>query len=340
MINKLRDAGHTGLVMQITGEPGTGKTRMALGTGAEYSEMVLINADVKRALVNAILKSGATFGYYRDAIAGTSGMKEIALHKWYLDRISEIEKLPAKSRRVIIIDPWEKFEITLKPMVEQNPRQFRDFWSSMGKFKGPQEWNTSHDYSAALISRLVGLCEILILTSHLKNAYRGGVQVPGKMRPDNKMPVNQKTDIRIWTRMNVSPVPIGLLMKRGLMRIVEGKRMPVNVLPRKLTPKDGEEGLWNVIERYWDEPIGIREPSRDETPNEFELSILEGTLTAEQQYAWEMAVQGQKHDDILAEGERVAEAKAIYEETGSFAEVKKRLGLENVADAMKMVKGE
>ncbi|MBU0847724.1 hypothetical protein KKH23_11100, partial [Patescibacteria group bacterium] len=266
MINKLRDAGHTGLVVQITGEPGTGKTRMALGTGAEYSEMSVLNADVKKALVNAIIKSGAQFGYYKDVIAETKGMKEIAFHKWYLEQFAAIETLPPESRRVIILDPWEKFEATLQPMVEENPKQFRDFWSTMGKFKGPQQWNASHDYSAALISRLAGLCEILILTSHLRNAYKGGVPVPGKSDPNNKIAVTQKADLRIWTRMNVSPVPVGLLMKRGLMKIVPDKRMPVNVLPRKLTPGPKDECLWEVIARYWDDPVGIRPPNADERP--------------------------------------------------------------------------
>ena len=40
-----------------------------------------------------------------------------------------------------------------------------------------------------------------------------------------------------------------------------------------------------MINKYWKKPIGNRAPKSEETPNEFELSILDGTLTEDQKVA-------------------------------------------------------
>jgi hypothetical protein len=53
-------------------------------------------------------------------------------------------------------------------------------------------------------------------------------------------------------------------------------------VPRKITPAEEDESLWDTIWRYWDEPFGRRVPEPHETPNAFELSILDGTLTVDQ----------------------------------------------------------
>ena len=343
MLNLLKSAGHVGMIVQLTGEPGTGKTWMALATGAQYSETVLINADVKRALVEQILAQGNRFGLYRDAVAEIKDFKEVKTYEWFARQFDEIEKLPPENRRVIIIDRWEVFEITLKPYVETYPGQFRDFWSSMGTFKGPQQWQASHDLSGAIVSRLSNLCEILILTSHLRNAYRAGVAVPGKLRPDNKIAITQKADLRLWLRPNAIAIPLGLAMKRGLAKVESrnGKPKLVNVLPRKLTPFPEKEDadLWDVIKRYWMNPVGNRKPEAFEEPNDFEISILEGILTIDQEYAWKHALAKSQEEEMLLEGEnrsRVAELKA---EGKSYPEIAKAMGL-SLPEVVNLLTGE
>jgi hypothetical protein len=56
--------------------------------------------------------------------------------------------------------------------------------------------------------------------------------------------------------------------------------VPINVLPRKVNPC-----TWKRILEYWENPIGDREPEPSEIPNEFEFSILDGVLTADQKDA-------------------------------------------------------
>ena len=63
---------------------------------------------------------------------------------------------------------------------------------------------------------------------------------------------------------------------------VDGKIRTINVLPRKLVPNEMEPSLWDTIWRYWADPMGDREPTEDELPTEYELSILDSTLTSDQ----------------------------------------------------------
>ncbi len=79
----------------------------------------------------------------------------------------------------------------------------------------------------------------------------------------------------------MGPAPIGLLFKRlSKVEANENGIVPVNVLPRKVNPC-----TWGRILDYWNDPIGDREPSAEETPNDFELSILDGVLTEDQKDA-------------------------------------------------------
>ena len=57
----------------------------------------------------------------------------------------------------------------------------------------------------------------------------------------------------------------------------------MSVLPRKITPRADDESLWDTIAYYFENPVGLRELRSDEIPNEYELSILNETLTKDQQ---------------------------------------------------------
>ena len=59
---------------------------------------------------------------------------------------------------------------------------------------------------------------------------------------------------------------------------------PVNVLPRKVSPC-----TWEKIVEYLNNPVGDRPPNREEMLNPFELSILDGELTADQKDALRIA---------------------------------------------------
>jgi hypothetical protein len=71
-----------------------------------------------------------------------------------------------------------------------------------------------------------------------------------------------------------------VLKRLSKVTVTESGITPINVLPRKVNPC-----TWKRILEYWEDPIGDRTPSDNEVPNDFEFSILDGVLTADQKDA-------------------------------------------------------
>jgi len=344
MINLLREAGLRHAIVHITGESDVGKTTMALECGALPEEIVFIDSDIKGATkVSQLASTGMQFGMYRDALNDTRGMLEIERYQYYIGVIEEIRQLDESKRRAIIFDTWEPFEKTLQPVVSKDPKKFREFYSPMGTIRGSEIWLASFDYEAEIVGELSALCDLLILVTHVKNYNVGGKRIEGKVVADCKRPVVQKSLVRIWLKHNPkSSVPIGLVMKRlGKTGYVEDKGIrTVNVLPRKITPREGDESLWDTIKYYWEHPIGNRKPEAWETPDEFELSILEGTLTEDQKLTFRLMLQGEKEADEFNEAhdaELGAKALVIYEEQGNYRAVADELGI-TIPEAARLVR--
>ena len=280
----------TGLI-HVTGEPGTGKTTFALECGPTPDRIAFIDHDIKgRSTVNQLLADGAQFGMYRDLNRETRGMKEHQLHAHCLGVIESI--LPAQYD-ALVWDTWTPFEATFKPVVSKNPKKFRDEFDPMASIKGAEEWLASFDYEARIIGELLERVPLVILTTHLKNYNIGKQRVEGKFIPDCKRPIVEKSLFRIWLRQNPTgrAVPVGLILKRFDRKIVtEAGLRTVNILPRKVIPQAEDQSLWDTIRWYWTNPFGDRAPNPEETPNEFELSILDGTLTEDQRDAFRLAL--------------------------------------------------
>lgn len=343
-LDTLQSAGFAHAMIQVTGESDTGKTKFALQTGAHPSQTCFLDADVKgRVTVQQIISAGLQFGYYRDVVEETKEMRELEYHQYCLDRIADMEKLLEKRRRVIVWDTWEPFEKTFQPVVASDPKRFRQFYSPNGAIKGAEQWLSSFDYEAEIITRIVAMCQLFIAVNHVKPYSIQGKRIEGKVVADCKKPVVQKALMRIWTRHNPdSAVPIGLVMKRmGKDAWVEGVGIrTVNVLPRKLTPQPQDQSLWDVIRRYWENPIGNRKPEPHETPNAFELSILDGTLTEDQRLILRAAITAEAEvvaDEMAAESESQTRAQAMKDDGKGYAEIAKELGVP-VPAVMKLLK--
>jgi len=268
----------TGLV-HITGEPDTGKTTFALSTGFAPSEIAFFDDDLKtQSIADQLKAAGTPFGHYVNLTKKSLSMREIEFHDLVM---SELDKLEGKSFKVLIFDTWTRFENTFHPVVQKDPMRFKQFYSPRGDIKGAEIWKASFDYEAIVIDRLLQIAPLVILSTHLKDHNIGAVKT-GAQVPDCKKPVVEKSRIRLWLRHNPNgPAPIGLVLKR-LSKVEVGPQgiVPINVLPRKINPC-----TWPRILEYWDKPIGDNEPSADEVPNAFELSILDGVLTADQKDA-------------------------------------------------------
>jgi len=275
-------------LIHVTGEIDSGKTTFALECGALPEKIAFIDDDSKgRSSVNQLSEKGYKFAIYHDLIAETKGMKELQFHEHCMKIVEEIINYSGEIEAVIW-DTWSRFEASFHPVVKKNPSRFKDFYSNKGDIKGGEEWIEAQRYSTEVFNRLLTKVKLVILVTHLKPYRIGGKEIPGKFISRCQKPVEEKSSLRLWLRQNPTgrPVPIGLVLKRlNEKRITDRGIRTVNILPRRLVPNEDEHSLWDVILRYWNEPFGDRIPFPEETPNEYELSILEGTLTQDQKIA-------------------------------------------------------
>ena len=292
----------TGVIL-VTGEHGTGKTRFSLEAG-DLTRTCLVDDDLKgRGTVNGIKRDLQEFdkqiGEYIDFIELCQGKKRIDVHQIGLEIIDSI---PAGKYDVLVWDTWTRFAETCATYVQNNNHLFRDKWAAMGKIKAGEEFKEARNYEANLIARLQKKVPLVILTSHLKNQYLNNAPT-GKEIPAVSKTVERVCNLRLWLRHNpASSTPIGLVLKNIEKNVLLNNRLrTVQVLPTKITPLNTadcfESSLWDSIERYLAEPLGKRKANTDETPNEFENSIVQGTLTADQRLSWQFALKQKLQDE-------------------------------------------
>jgi|SRR3990172_572247 len=299
----------TGLI-NVTGEPDTGKTTFALTSGAAPERTAFIDDDVKgKSIVEEIRASGRQFGFYRNLVQEGEGMRELVFHNHCLSIIDSID--PGKYD-VIVWDTWTRFENTFKPVVESAPSRFRQFYSAMGQIKGAEQWIASFDYEAAMLAKLVNLAPLVIVTSHLKKD-----QTRVRDIAESKKPLIQKSRMRVWLRHSPdTPQPIGLMLKRLSKMDLAGDEMtPINVTHRKV-----KQLTWKRLIELWNNPVGNSKPNEDEQLNEYELSILDGVLTRDQKEALKLAViEAEKEREFEKEmASTIEENKAIPENIGQL----------------------
>lgn len=315
-------------IVQITGGHDTGKTTFGLECGADPKRILFVDDDLKgRPTVEQIRKEYG-FGRYVDFVEEAKGKSLLEIHKAGLAIIDSIEP---DQFDVVVWDTWSRFGGTFKSFVTAYPSEFRapKEWPGLAQIKGATQWKESQIYEARIIHKLEKLCGCVILVTHLKDHYGQGSVKTGKRIPDSSRTLNRIPRLRLFLihSINGSPVPSALVLKRlDKKRYVKGVGIrTTQVLPRKIIPQDDHESLWDTIAWYQANPIGKRKPTTDETPNRSELSILDGTLTKEQQVTLKLSLKIKAHE---LEGEEIAEQAADRQE--KIAQVKKL-----AADGMK-----
>lgn len=264
-----------GLVV-ASGEDDSGKTTFCTECGPLPEQIAFINDDLKGKDIKAQIEAGShKFGFYIDLIHETSGMLEIKFHEFC---VKMIDAIPDDTYEAIIWDTWSRFETTFHPYVLANQKKFRETWSAKGDIHGAQIWQSSFEYESLIIDKLLHKCKTLLLTTHLKDQNINGKKT-GLQIPDNKKPLVQKAQMRIFLRHNPdSEKPIGLVLKRiARVEVNEEEGLhTIAILPRRINPC-----TWKKIRWYWHNPVADRKLEDSEKPNEYELALLDGTLTAD-----------------------------------------------------------
>lgn len=288
-------------ITHFTGDPDVGKTIAVLQV-CHPSKMVYFHDDVKTPPI-----APNEFGLFVDLVQEAKGLKLLEFRQFVLSKLAKLADiiLGGKEVEAIIFDTWARFGLSLRQYAILNPAEFREptTFSKLGSAKGGEMWNEAHRYEAEVISQLAKLAPFVGLVTHLKDAYEGGAKT-GQKRPDAGKAFDRVCNFRVWLRHNPSSgVPIALVLKRlNESKVTEKGLEVVNVLPWKLTPKNSESSIWDVVDRYRQNPFGNRSALPEETPDAFEMSILTGIMTKEQKVIWQANL---KEKEILDKEELV-----------------------------------
>jgi len=332
-------------VLLVTGEHGVGKTSFGL-EAVSPSKTLFVDDDLKGgATVDQVRRDNIKFGHYINLIDETSKMKALETH---MHGLKIIESIKEGQYDAVIWDTWTRFASTCHAYVTTYPEKFRDNdkWAAMGKIRSGEEYKEAGLYEAELIAELQRKAKLVILISHLKNQYLNNAPT-GKEIPAVSKAVARICNARLWLRHNPkSSVPIGLVLKNMDRKVYDEERdvlRTVQILPTKITPLEHEKSLWDSINRYYDAPAGLRAPTHDEIPDDFESSIVQGTLTEDQRLSWLYAIKQERNreeDEALFVMEDNREQALEMREAGnSFLEIAKSLEM-SVKDVVTMLKDE
>lgn len=320
-------------LVHVMGEPDTGKTTFALTCGVPVEKIAFFDHDIKGSVLVSQIGS-SKFGAYHNLVALHKGLTEIP----FFDACMKLVDSIPKDTECIVWDNWAPFEDTHYPKVMQDASKYRTTWATMGAIKGAQQWDASFQLTGEILSTLLGKAPLVFIISHLKQQNLAGVRTE-KWIPAVKRVVPQKANFRVWLRMNPNGkgAPVGLVLKRIGKPIIkeDGSLQIVNVLPRRIDPC-----TWENIRKYWDNPVGDRENEKlekSEIPDDFELSILDGTLTKEQRKSFELMLQyGVKDEEeaaLQAAGDKADAIKAYKEANPEATPAEIRANVEG-ADAL------
>ena len=269
-------------IIHITGEHDVGKTTMALECGAMPEKICFFDDDLKgRSVVQDLEEADVELGAYHDLVTLGKGKKGI---DFYHAVMEVIDKIKPGQFEVIIFDTWARFAGCMHEYVLAHPQEFRSKYSAKGDIKGGQQWQDTHRLEAETLTKLQSLARTVILVTHLRDHRMGGV-VTGKQEPQGSKTLSRVCRLRVWLRPNAdSPVPIALVLKRldTKVKSKSGALRTVSVLPRKIVPDAATESVWDTIAQYITDPVDTKKLRPHEIPDAYELSLLEGTLTAEQ----------------------------------------------------------
>ncbi len=293
-------------IIQITGGHDSGKTNMALQAGATPEKTLFCDGDTKSKFLDGVV------GRYVDLVEGVDIKESWQL---YLMIQEMVDSIKPGDFDVVIFDPWTAVGKACRAYVEKYPKKFKNKYRGTSAMISGQHSRFGRELEHKILSTLRNKIPLIILTTHLTDDWslneKTGAQVP-----DNTKMLNLICNMRVWLRNNPSsPVPISLYFKRicEIAYSSESKRFETtNILPRKITPLDTDTSVWDAIKRFMNEPFGNREPSEDEIPDEYELSILDGTLTEDQRLALKIALKKHKAiEDVEEELQQVRQASDV-----------------------------
>lgn len=282
-------------IIELTGEHGTGKTTAALECGATPEKIRLYDDDIKgRSTVRQLKEMAHLEINYIDAMEMRTSCKRP--YEYYEKIKAHLSTIKPCEFDVVIFDTWSEIQKACRSYADKYPEKFADplprrdgkvsYFSGDSTMVNGQISKIGRTLEAELINGLEQKVKAIYLINHLKDYYVNNVKVEGKQIPDDGRLLETVAAMRVWYRSNPkSAVPISLFLKRPSIKGWDaelGRISTINPFPLKIVPAQSDTSVWDAYFRYIQNPIGNRQPTTDETPTAYELSIIQGTLTPDQ----------------------------------------------------------
>lgn len=349
-----------GGIVEVIGEFDSGKTSFALESGCNPENTVFVDDDVKgKATVKQLMADGLHFADYIDFTEMVAGKNNFQVYQEVENVIARIEKLVENKKvECLVWDTWQRAGESFVEYVRAYPEKFvvknsnGNYWTGNSAIIMGTQYKYAALHEAAILNKLQKIIPIIFLISHTKSNYVNNV-VAG-VKAASSRTLNRIPYFRVWLRRNPnSPIPIALTMKRINKKIFDesvGGLRTISILPDKIVPniilpeenvtKHNDRSLWDTIARYYVHPVGLREPLKEEMPNEEENAILSGTMTKEQRLAWIASLKQQKlieeEEALVLEQENIAKAIEMNEDGKSLTEIANALSVP-LTDVVKWV---
>lgn len=260
-------------MFHIVGPDNSGKSTFALTSHPDPAKICYLDGDSSKSKVFA---DQMGIGKYIDLTHLGKGMDELAYHKMVLD---EIDKIEDNKYEVIVLDNGNEFFKSGWSYVSTNRADYRKKWNPRGDIAGAQEWNELRQtHFPRIYSDLKNKAPLVIICTPEKSQSDGGVKT-GLTEPSADPSLRLAAEVIIRLAKNVTDedahAPVGLVIKNTM--VYAGGRLQ-KVFPDRIVPC-----TWDKISYYLNNPLDTRKPTGIEVPNDFELRLIEGTLSPEQQ---------------------------------------------------------
>ena len=278
-------------IIHVTGEIDSGKSTFAYTAGPEPSRIAFFDNDLKSESIDKDLHFGAYFNLVRMFTQG-GNFKPIAFFEMIMKLLDGIKE---GEFDLIVFDNWTQIEGGINAYAEAHILEISDLSMGQAKSMSQLTWPAKRAMYGRVLDAFLNKAETVIVTTHLKDKWIGNVRTEAQI-PQCQQPLAEKASLRLWLRHNPdSQAPIGLVLKRISKSYYDkefGKMVIQPVLPRKIKPC-----TWEVINEYLENPLGDRALRVDEVPDEFELGILDGILTADQKMMFRAGLAASREDN-------------------------------------------
>lgn len=284
-------------IVVLTGGRGAGKTTTAATIGGKDGEKNTVIFDFEDStssvadwfagtVINAHERFASAGIDPRNIIASVVSGREMPYAKnknhladvwwWFLGKLS---KLPTGTK-IVVVDTWEPLETALNAAIEARPEAFG--WSRSTVY-GRKATEGFRPAVASLRSMLEAIgVEILVLNTHVKQAWVNDKVVPNKVKPaGNENFISIYSSMWFWMVKDANGTPAALVLKGRKERREyddEGFAHVFSILPRRIPAPFS----WAKVAKYAERPADLSNPEPGEMPTDEEMAMMSQMLTSAQ----------------------------------------------------------